>query len=324
MTRCSPEPDAIQAPLNNLITLHITDGGKGVDGDSVVIRVDGNIVYQGNVNTCETAYGRCSRSGTRNNYRFIYQGDALLPFDHLAVVTVDAADVAGNVMTTYSHVFTTEMRAFGNNLIVSNGNGDKSHPATVGDSAGNLRAAWAAGAEGSRNIYAATMTAAASSFGTPAQLTISKGDQCHPDIAVDGDGRLYVVWQDNRNGNWDIFLSTSSDGTTWSSPVQVTDSEYNEINPAIVVVSGSPDRAYVTWQDDRAGQEDIYVASSTNDFADSTVTQVTSNGDDQLDPDIAVDGTDTVYLIWTDMRNGQADLYGRFVRWWRLDQCPRS
>jgi hypothetical protein len=51
-----------------------------------------------------------------------------------------------------------------------------------------------------------------------------------PQIAIDPQSqRLYVTWSDYRNGDLDIFCSTSADGgKTWSAPVRVnTDSVHN-------------------------------------------------------------------------------------------------
>ncbi len=310
VSQSTPKANAIQVPLNNLMTLHITDTGKGVDAESVIIRVDGNVIYQGNTSEYQSDYGQCSRSGSKNDYKFIFQADDLLPFDHLAVVSIEATDLAGNAMSAYSHSFTTEMRAFGNNLIVSGGNNTKSQPVTVGDSNGNIRAVWAAGAEGKRKIYAGTMAAQAIEFGLSVQITTDSADHCNPDIARGSNGALYVVWQDNRNGNWDIYASVSSDGLTWSQPVQVTNSKSDETHPAIVVDSGSPDHVYVTWQDNRNSHWDIYVASSTNSFASTSISRISSDSANQIDPDIAIDGEGTVYVVWTDLRNGQADIYG--------------
>ena len=120
---------------------------------------------------------------------------------------------------------------------------------------------------------------------------------------------MYVVWQDNRNGNWDIYASICSDGGNFSKEVRVTNSNHNEINPALAVDHQSPSRVYVAWQDDRNGNQDIYVASSTNAFATSTVSRVTNNTADQTEPDVAVDAGNVAYVFWTDMRNGQADIY---------------
>lgn len=310
VTRCNPEPDAIQVVLNNLVTLHVTDTGHGVDAESVVIRVDDDVVYQGDVDVYTSGTGQCTRSGTWADYRFIYQPEEVFGFDHAVTVTVSARDRAGNTLNAYVYSFITEMRAFGGNAIVSNDTGTKGHPTTVGDSAGNIWVAWHTGAEGSRDIYVAQKATRADAFAASVTLTTNSGDQCNPDMALGANGQLYLVWQDNSQGNWGIFVATSSDGTTWSRPVQITDSDGNETHPVIAVDSQSPARIYVAWQDDRNGNRDIYVAGSTSAFAESTIAAVTANNADQYDPDIAVDGTGMAYIVWTDMRNGQADIYG--------------
>lgn len=44
-----------------------------------------------------------------------------------------------------------------------------------------------------------------------------------PSLAVDG-RRLYVSWWDARNGDWDVFLRTSSDGGgSWRKPMRLND-----------------------------------------------------------------------------------------------------
>jgi hypothetical protein len=313
VTRTSPQPGAIQVSLNHLVKLQINDAGQGVDAESVVIHVDDHVIYQDDTNLYTSEYGQCSRTGSRFSYRYAFQPNESFECDRSVNVKVAASDLAGNAMSTYSYSFLTEMRAFGSNYLASDadaGTGPKGQPATVSDSAGDIWAVWHAGPAGSREIYVATFTAGANAFGTPVRLTTDAVDQCNPDIALAPDGRLYVVWQDRTRGNWDICLSTSTDGSTWSRPAQITDADGDETNPVVIIDRQSPPRAYVAWQDNRNGNSDIYVAVSTNVFSESTVTRVTTNSAHQIDPDIAVDGQNTVTVVWTDMRNANADIYG--------------
>lgn len=313
VARRSPEADAIQVSLNNLVKLHVTDEGGGVDADSVVIRVDGDIVYQGDTNMYQSEYGRCDRSGSPTDYRFIFQANQPFSFDHTVTVSVNAADRSGNVMGNESYTFTTEMRAFGSNRPVSTGSGisgPKSAPTTVGDESGNVWAVWCSGAEGSRNIYVSRMSPESDADTATVAITTAAGDQCNPDITRDNDGVLYVTWQDRQRGNWDIFAAVSSDGITWSRPIQVTDSDNNETHPAIAADSRSPSRVYIVWQDDRDGQADIFAISSANAFADTLTSRLTTDPANQIKPDVAVGAENTAYVVWTDMRNGQADIYG--------------
>jgi len=86
-----------------------------VDAETVVIRVNNQTIYQGGSETYTSAYGRCGRSGTKSDYQFVYQPYVPFDFDEVVTVSVNAADLEGNVMTPHSYSFVTEMRAFGNN-----------------------------------------------------------------------------------------------------------------------------------------------------------------------------------------------------------------
>jgi len=308
----SPLADAIQVPLNSLVLLRITDSGDGVDANTVSIEVNGDLVYAGNVASASGVHGVCRRVGTPAHYVYAFQPVEDFDYDSTVAVTVNAADLAGNAMAEQSYSFRTQMRTFGSNHCASWGPDglDKGGAATVCDAGGNVWVVWHAGDAGSRDIYIARLTSGVEQFSGPIQLTSNASDQCNPDIAIGPDGRLFVVWQDNRRGNWDIYLRTSADGVTWSSEIEATDFSNDETNPVIAVDARSPSYAFIAWQDNRAGNQDIYVASSSTNFASKTVARVTSNVQDQIGPRIAVDGANGVYLVWTDFRNGAADVYG--------------
>ncbi len=86
--------------------------------------------------------------------------------------------------------------------------------------------------------------------------------QVNPSIAVNpSNGHIYVVWQDQRNGNNDIYFAMSKDGgRTWSRNVSVTDypnaSQQSQSVPAIAVTPSG--RIYVVWEDERNDSGDIF------------------------------------------------------------------
>jgi beta propeller repeat protein len=73
-------------------------------------------------------------------------------------------------------------------------------------------------------------------------IAANEFSQTNPDI----DGNI-IVWQDNRNNNWDIF----GYNLTTRKEFQITDDSHDQTNPAI---SGS----VVVWQDNRNGNSEIY------------------------------------------------------------------
>jgi len=318
VTNCSPAADSIQVPLNNLVALNVTDAGIGVNADTVKIKVrinnnsNDDTIYFGDTDHYTSLLGDCRRIGGNASYQFVFQPTQdLFYHDQTITITVNAADLAGNVMNEYSYSFVTEMHLFGRNKLVNTDSENSDRPVTVCDSGGNIWAAWHTGLAGGRDIYIGKLASGADSFGNIVRLTSNAADQCNPAIALDSNDKLYAVWQDSREGDWDIYISTSVDGINWSAETRVNDpNEGNQVNPAIVVDGRSPNYAYVVWQDDRAGNQDICIAASSDGFITKTVSQITSDTADQTTPAITADSANTIYVVWTDSRNGSGDIYG--------------
>ena len=312
----SPAADSIQMPLDRLVILHVADNGEGVDANSLTIKVSDNIVYTGDTADYNSSYGRCHRTGAKADYTFIYQPNTAFDYDHKVSVVVNAQDLAGNAMSQYSYSFVTKTRSFGENKMVnsSSKNIGKGHPAAVRDIAGNIWVAWHAGPMSSsgmkRGIYVGKLPAGADNFGTNVREANNSSDRCNAALAIDAYDKLYLVWQDNRRKKWDIYISTSVDGINWSTETRVTDSDNNAVNLVIAVDHSLPPKAYIAWQDDRAGNQEIYIASSNDGFATETISRITSDSSDHIKPAIAVDSANTVYVVWADSRNGSSDIYG--------------
>lgn len=318
VSNLSPGSGSIQAPLRSLIILHVADAGIGVDASSVQITLDGATIYTGDVSEYKSATGNCRRTGTPSNYMFAYHSDQPFGFDELKTVTVHATDIGGVAMKQQAYSFRTEMRSLGQNKQVSCGldSLDNGRPATACDSSGNIWAVWHAGPVGSRDIYLGKLRAGVDAFGASVRLTTDSADQVNPAIALGIEDELYVVWQDNRRGAWDIYGSTSGNGKTWTPERRIGDDDdnqnYNQTNPAVAVDDRSPNHAYVVWQGERAGNYDIYIAESIDLFVTNVVTQVTSDASAQTDPAIAVNSSNMLYVLWTDARNPSTgtDIYG--------------
>ena len=101
-----------------------------------------------------------------------------------------------------------------------------------------------------------------------------------------------VVWQDNRNGNWDIYMYDLSTHTE----TQITNDPNYQGSPDI-----SGDR--IVWMDNRNGNYDIYMWDLRAP-AGSELIQITTDPKGQQDPSISGDR-----IVWSDYRNGSVDIY---------------
>jgi len=94
------------------------------------------------------------------------------------------------------------------------------------------------------------------------------GDQTFPMISEDGNGGVFIVWQDNRSGQNDIYMQhINSNGTaSWNANgIVVSDNLSNQISP--VLVSSIDGSAITAWGDDRNSQYGIYASKVFNDGA---------------------------------------------------------
>ncbi|MBU7001210.1 MAG: hypothetical protein HXS51_10625 [Theionarchaea archaeon] len=110
------------------------------------------------------------------------------------------------------------------------------------------------------------------------QITDDQNDQRNPSISGS-----YVVWEDNRNGNKDIYGYNLETGEEF----QITDDPHDQYNPS---VSGS----YVVWEDNRNGNYDVYGF----DLETGKEFRITWDSSNQKNPDIS--GT---LVVWQDDRH---------------------
>jgi len=132
-------------------------------------------------------------------------------------------------------------------------------------------------------------------FGTNVQgnaVESSPATQRHPRAAA-AKGRLYVVWDDDRDGYENVYMAISTDGgATFGGDLHVSahaPGAVVELFPQIAI-AGAQQRVYVTWQEFVNGRNDddgrIMLASF-------------DLGGTKLGPDVRVDGGGDGFGKWT-------------------------
>ncbi len=138
------------------------------------------------------------------------------------------------------------------------------------------------------------------------RLTTNTSDSWNPSIAVNGQV-IHVVWEDERQGNSEIYYKGSTDGgVTWGADTRLTNNPADSWNPS-VSVSGPV--VHVVWYDDRDGNWEIYYKRSADGgLSWGPETRMTTNTNVSRYPCIAASGS-VVHLVWHDDRDGNYEIY---------------
>jgi hypothetical protein len=153
---------------------------------------------------------------------------------------------------------------------------------------------------------------------------LSEGQRM-PDIALDSDDNLYVVWRDKKDGDWDIYFTNSTDeGDNFSSSVQVSEDFLDEaqFHPSIAV--SDEGKIFVTWLEDKdfpneENVSDIYFANSTNGGLTFNSKQKINAGPSfsavYTPSNSIVAKGNHAYIVWQDDRKGDWDIYFTRSNW---------
>jgi len=148
------------------------------------------------------------------------------------------------------------------------------------------------------------------------RLTWTSGDDssdsCGPRVSVDNSGKIHLVWYDNiwaYYGQQIYYRKSADGGGSWTTIKKITSTGGNSITPDIAVDSSF--RVHVVWDNNGPGSDQIYYKKSTNGgVAWSYWKRLTfSYPNWSRTPDIIVDSSDNLHLVWEDDKPGNKEIY---------------
>jgi hypothetical protein len=121
------------------------------------------------------------------------------------------------------------------------------------------------------------------------------------------DNNVYVVWEDNTPGNYEIFFAVSQNGgQTFSAPKNLSNNIGASVDPQI---TSEGDNVYVVWKDNTPGNNDIFFAVSQNGgqtfSAPENISETTAISER---PQISAEGNN-VYVVWQDNTPGILEIF---------------
>ncbi len=145
----------------------------------------------------------------------------------------------------------------------------------------------------------------------PINVTDGLLDIWRPAVAVDGQGRAWVVWSQNVGGNWDLFCcSVSAESMKPSKPVRVTTNPGADIN--VVAATDRAGNVWIAWQGWNGNNFDIWVAA-LGDGRKTIPLHVSTSAANDWCPAIACAPSGAVWVAWDTYDAGNYDVLARKV-----------
>ena len=146
-------------------------------------------------------------------------------------------------------------------------------------------------------------------WGRPLPVSEAGQDVYKTAVAADGDGRVWVVWSAQRNGDFDIYARYREDDS-WSTVQRVTSAAGPDLTP--VAATASDGAVWIAWQGYRGNFETLAARQQGDRFGEEM--RVSSSGANDWAPAIAAGPDGEVAVAWDTYDKGDYDVYLRRMR----------
>jgi len=144
-------------------------------------------------------------------------------------------------------------------------------------------------------------------WGTLQWVPGTSGDSWLPQVAVDTKNRVWVVWSQMKDNNWDLHARRFDPAKQeWGALEQLTTSAFPDINPRLV--SNGKGQFALVWQGFRAKNSNIFLKIFENDSWAREL-RITNQAANDWEPSVAFDSTGAIYVAYDSYRNGNYDVF---------------
>ena len=145
----------------------------------------------------------------------------------------------------------------------------------------------------------------------PVAVSAPGQDVMRAAVAVDAQKRVWVVWSAGREGNFDLYARSYSQGR-FSAEQRLTADPGPDLNP--VAAADAQGRVWVAWQGFRNGNLEI-LAAAQQDERFTAETAVSFSPASDWDPAIAAAPNGDIAIAWDTYDKGDYDVWFRRLRW---------
>lgn len=137
--------------------------------------------------------------------------------------------------------------------------------------------------------------------------------QRYPCIAMDGNGNFVIVWNDLKNGNWDIYFQRyNNTGIALGLNTKANDDIGTTAQGYPAIAMDDSGNFVIVWDDLRNGNSDIYFQrynSNGTAIAENTKANDDTGTANQYSPSIDMNRGGNFVIAWMDRRNGNLDIF---------------
>ncbi len=203
---------------------------------------------------------------------------------------------------------------------------DSNLPQIATDNNGNLHVVWEDFTDGEWGVDTEIMYVNYTATGWSNATVISDvygwndGGSYEPDIAIDKNDNIHVVWEDITDGEWgtdkEIMYANYTTAMGWSNATVISDdsfkwNDFQSADPSICIDNNS--NIHVVWWDETNGEwgndiEILYVNYTVSGWSNATLVSddITGWNDGwSLNPDIITDENGVLHVVWFDGTIGE-------------------
>ncbi|MGB3478108.1 MAG: hypothetical protein WBB67_02995 [bacterium] len=199
---------------------------------------------------------------------------------------------------------------WGTGVVVCDIAGSQFNAVTISDQNQGMVVVWQDCRSGDNDIYAQRLDSLGNQcwISTGLPLCTSPGEQYQPALADLGNGYFIILWEDRRNGNYDIYgqIFDTTGNLYWElNGRQLISFNSHQFQPEVAVVNDS--HFVIVWEDCRNGDIDIDLYVQKFDWQglalwDPSGVELGIGLDYQRDAQLVADGTDGLFICWEDAR----------------------
>ena len=191
------------------------------------------------------------------------------------------------------------------------GSADQFVPSISMDPAGNFVVVWYDFRNANWDIYFQRYNDAGTVLGVNTKVNddSASASQEHPSISTDAAGNFVIVWDDNRNNNYDIYFQRhTSTGAALGVNTKVNDDvdSIKQWNPSISMDAAG--NFVIVWMDESDIYYQRYTSTGTALGVNTKVNDDAGNAE-QVSPSISMDVAGNFVIVWHDFRNANWDIY---------------